>query len=466
MHYPHRAGGGGLDPIDLPGETMTDSILLVHDDATVLRALGARFEEAGHEVIRELSVEAGVATLARIRPDAVFLALPLGTAAAITALGRGEAPVVLFGDHPDAGVAAQALRAGAVQVLDTSGDPAILVTAAGTAARTTRQRRVLGALLAASAPRYGLASLGVSQPMKQLAQQLSLLSQSDRTTLLLTGEIGVGKGWAARVIHDLGPRAGRAFLEVRCTGMNSSYLESLLFGHERGVFVEATERRRGLLEIADGGTVLLREVGDLPAEIQPKLLRILETRTFRRLGGTDDISVDTRLMVTTRRSLSQDVEAERFREDLFYRLSVMPLALPPIRDRGQEDRLALISSLHEELRAELPEGPPSLGADVQERFLAYSWPGNIREMKNVLERAMMVARGQPAVNVEHLPGEFRARSGLGDRRHTPMTLEALEHQHIDRTLRYHGGNRTRAAKELGISRATLINKIKLYNITD
>jgi two-component system response regulator HydG len=248
--------------------------------------------------------------------------------------------------------------------------------------------------------------------------------------------------------------------------MNAGYLDSLLFGHERGVFVEATERRRGLMEVADGGTLLLREIGDLPAEIQPKLLRALETKTFRRLGGADDITVDTRLMVTTRRPLSEDVEAERLREDLFYRLSVMPLQLPPLRERSQEDRLGLVTFIHQDLQKELPDGPQQLAVDVYERCLGYSWPGNIREMRNVLERAMLVAKGQVTINVEHLPGEFRARSGLGDRRHTPMTLESLEHQHIERTLRYHGGNRTRAAKELGISRATLINKIKLYSITE
>ncbi|MHB1327218.1 MAG: sigma-54-dependent transcriptional regulator [Gemmatimonadales bacterium] len=445
---------------------MTDSILLVHDDPSTLRAIGARFEEAGHEVVRELSVDAALSALPRIRPDAVLLGLSLGTPEAIQSLGGGQVPVVLFGQQPGADAAALGMRAGAAMVLDLAADPEVVLTAASRAAALTKARRVGSALLAGTASPHGLDSLGTSTVMKQFVQQVSLLAQSDRTTLLLNGETGVGKAWTARIIHDLGPRSGQPFLEISCTGMNATYLESLLFGHERGVFVEATERRRGLLELADGGTVLLREVGDLPEEIQPKLLRVLETRSFRRLGGTDDISVDTRLMVTTRRNLSEAVEAETFREDLFYRLSVMPLAFPPLRDRSQEDRLGLIALLHADLKNQLPEGPESLAVDVHERFLAYPWPGNIREMKNVLERAMMVAKGQPAVNVEHLPGEFRARSGMGDRRHTPMTLEALEHQHIDRTLRYHGGNRTRAAKELGISRATLINKVKLYNITE
>jgi DNA-binding NtrC family response regulator len=445
---------------------MTDSILLVHGDPAVLRAAGARFDDTGHEVIRELSVDAGVDTLARIRPDVVLLAFDLAAPEAIARLGAGDAPVLLFADAPDPGRAAAAIAAGARQVLDTRADPGVIVRAAGAAAATARLRRLARTLLAATAPRHGLDALGTSPPMRQLAQRLGLLAQSDRTALLLTGETGVGKAWAARVIHELGARAGRPFLEVRCTGANAAYLEALLFGHEKGVFVEAVERRRGLLEVADGGTLLLREVGDLPEELQPRLLRLLETRTFRRTGGGEDIAVDTRLMVTTRRPLAADVEAGRFREDLFYRLSVMQQELPPLRERGQEDRLALIRLLHEDRQREMPESPATFGPEATERLLAYPWPGNVREVANVLERALLLARGQPAIAVEHLPGEFRARAGIGDRRHTPMTLDALEHQHIERSLRYHGGNRTRAAKELGISRATLINKIKLYAITD
>lgn len=445
---------------------MTDSILLVHDDPSVLRTIGSRFEEAGHEVIRELSIDAGVATLSRLKPDAVLLALALFDGPAIASLSAGATPVVLFGDRPDSERAAAALRTGAAAVVDTAADQTVLLTAAATAAKATRMRRVLASLMAASAPRGGLAALGSSPAMKQLGQQIGLLAQSDRTTLLINGEFGVGKAWVGRLIHDLGARAAKPFFDLRCTGLNPTYLEAMLFGHEQGVYLEATERQRGLLEIAEGGTVLLREIGDLPAEIQPKLLRVLETRSFRRLGGTEDITVDTRLMVTTRRSLSEDVEGERFREDLFYRLSVMPVALPPLRDRSVDDKLAIVSTIHNRLRVEIPDAPDALATELNDRFLAYPWPGNIRELANVLERSMMVSRGQPAVNVEHLPGEFRARSGAGDRRHTPMTLDSLEHQHIDRTLRYHGGNRTRAAKELGISRATLINKIKLYQITD
>ena len=445
---------------------MTDCILLVHDDPSLLRAAGARFEETGHEIIRELSVEAAVATLARSRPDAILLGASLATADAMTQLQTDGAPIVLFGDRPDRDQVLRGLEAGAAQVVDVGTDYAALLKTSRSTAANAKCRRVIEALLNATAPRHRLDSLGTTSAMKQVAQQIALHAQSDRTTILVQGEIGIGKAWAGRVIHDLGPRSGKPFLEVRCTGMNAAYLESLLFGHEQGVFVEATERRRGLMEIADGGTLLLREIGDLPPEVQPKLLRALETRTFRRLGGTEDVAVDTRLMVTARRPLSEEVAADRVREDLFYRLSVMPLQLPPLKDRSPDDKLGLANLLHQDAKTEFPEGPAQMAVEVHERFLGYSWPGNVREMKNVIERAMLVAKGQVTINVEHLPGEFRARPGLGDRRHSPMTLEALEHQHIDRTLRYHGGNRTRAAKELGISRATLINKIKLYQITD
>ncbi|HEX2449588.1 MAG TPA: sigma-54 dependent transcriptional regulator, partial [Gemmatimonadales bacterium] len=291
-----------------------------------------------------------------------------------------------------------------------------------------------------------------------------LLAQSERTTVLLTGESGTGKGWVARMIHDLSPRAKAPFVEVNCAGLNPTFLDSELFGHEKGAFTDAKDRKQGLFEIADRGTIFLDEIGDLAPELQPKLLKVLETKTFRRLGGTREISVDVRLIAATNRQLQAEVEAGRFREDLYYRLSVMPIMLPAARDRSREDRLSLITRIMSDLRKELPDAPGTLTSEALERLIGYAWPGNVREMRNVLERAMILGRGQPAVSVEHLPGEFRARPGIGDRRHTPLSLDDLERQHIERTLKHHGGNRTRAAQELGISRATLINKIKRYAI--
>jgi DNA-binding NtrC family response regulator len=447
---------------------MTDSVLLIHDDPGSLRSVGARFEQAGCELFRELSGDAGVATLERTRPDVVCLAMHLaeGSPDLVRKLANREAAVIAFGDKVPAASAVRALNAGASRVAESGEDAELLFLMARQAAVDARRRRAAELALNAGSPKGGIDSLGNSATMRQLAQQIGLLAQSERTTLLLTGEAGVGKAWVARPIHDLGPRAAKPFLEVRLSGQQPAYLESLIFGHEKGAFIEATERRRGLLELADGGTLLLREIGDLSAELQPKLLRALETKSFRRAGGSQDVSVDTRLMVTTRRDLAPEVEVERFRQDLFYRLSVMPLAVPALRERTTEDRSGLIAAVHNGARAIFPDGPPMITPDALGRLLEYAWPGNVRELEHVIERAMLLARGQIAINVEHLPGELRARPGIGDRRHTPMSLDVLEHQHIERTLRYHGGNRTRAAKELGISRATLINKIKLYQIAD
>jgi DNA-binding NtrC family response regulator len=444
---------------------MTDSVLLVHDDPDRLRTLGSRFEQRGSEVLRELSGDAAVATLERARPDVVLVAGHLGSPDLVGRLAGREAPVLLFGEGLDKAQGSQALGAGATAIVDSSDDDLILALAARHAGHG-RRRRLAEALARSGAPRFGVDSLGPSSAMRQLGNQLSLLAQSERTALLLTGETGVGKAWAGRIVHDLGARADKPFLELRLTGQNPTYLDSLLFGHEKGAFVEATERRRGLIELANGGTLLLREVADLPAELQPKVLKFLESRAFRRLGGSQDLTVETRLMVTTRRDLAAMVEAERFRQDLFFRFSVVSQHISPLRERTPEDRLSLINAIHGALRSVYPDGPAVISPETIERLQGYSWPGNVREMENVLDRCMILGRGQLSINVEHLPGEFRARPGLGDRRHTPMSLDDLEHQHIDRTLRYHGGNRTRAAKELGISRATLINKIKLYSITD
>ncbi len=445
---------------------MTDCVLLVDDDPAVLRSLGSRLEQAGAEVVREASLDTAVRALDASRPDVVCVsaALAEGAGDRLAKLAAREAPVLVYGAGLESGLGEKLMLAGVSRVLDP-GHLEDFIALVRQSAANGRRRRVADVLLNANGVRAG-ASLGTSPPMRQLAQQIGMLAQNERTTLLIMGEAGAGKGWIARLIHDQGARAGRPFFELRLTGHPSAYLESVIFGHEKGAFVEASERRHGLLELADGGTLLLRDIGALPAELQPKLLRVLETRTFRRLGGTQDLSMDTRLIASSRYDLTPEVEAERFQKDLFYRLSVMPIQVPPVRERNSEDRLNLLNAAHREARTVFPDGPQMISPEAILRFQEYPWPGNVRELRQVIERAMQVARGQLAIGVEHLPGELRARPGVGDRRHTPMSLDLLEHQHIERTLRYHGGNRTRAAKELGISRATLINKIKLYSISD
>jgi len=443
---------------------MANSVLLIDDDADVLRSIGNYFERLGYEVTRELSGESGLTAYDRVHPEVVVVDLKLPGMDGLEVLEHlreRDAAVILLTGHSDVPTAVKAMQLGAENFLTKPVDMAHLAAATARAADKVRLRRVNAALLAQGGGPKGLESLGTSPPMQEIRHRVELLARSDRTTVLIEGESGSGKGWVARMIHDLSSRGREAFIEVNCAGLSAAFLDGELFGQEGGG-PDGAARREGAFELADRGTLFLDEIADLAPELQPKLLKVLETKTFRRVGGSREVTVDVRLVAATNRNLHLEVESGRFREDLFYRLSVMPLRLPALRDRTRDDRLALLTRIVADLRAELPDAPDNLSADAVDRLLQYSWPGNVREMRNVLERALILARGQGSVATDHLPADLRLRATAGERRHTPITIEDLERQHIERTLRYHGGNRTRAAQELGISRATLINKIKRY----
>jgi len=458
---------------------VADSLLLIDDDADVLRAVGDYFERIGFEVYRETSGERGLDTFARLRPDVVLLDLHLPDLGGLEVLERlrgAGAAVILLTGQGDIATAVRAMQLGAEHFLTKPVDMGHLAAATARVLEKVHLSRQYALLRERDHQGEKPESLGVSPGMQELARQIGLLAASERTTVLLTGESGTGKGWVARLVHRLSPRASAAFVEVNCGGLSATFLESELFGHEKGAFTDAKERKLGLFELADGGTIFLDEIGDLAPELQPKLLRVLETKTFRRLGGTRELTVDVRLVAATNRELTSEVQAGRFRQDLFYRLSVMPLRLPAVRERSREDRLALVTRLLADLKPQLPGCPSECAADTLDRLLSAPWPGNVREMRNVIERAMLLARGAPALGPEHLPADLRKPGGAGgvgggggggggsggERRHLPLTLADVERQHIERALRFHGGNRTRAAQELGISRATLINKIKVY----
>jgi two-component system response regulator HydG len=448
---------------------MADTLLLVDDDAAVLRAIGEYFERTGYEVWREATGEQGLETFRRVRPDVVLLDLHLPDANGLVVLERlrsDNASVILLTGQGDIETAVRAMQLGAENFLTKPVDMTLLAAATARVADKVRMSRQNALLRARDHETEGLGSLGVSPAMREMAGQVELLAASERSTVLLQGESGTGKGWVARVIHNLSPRAQGPFIEVNCGGLSATFLDSELFGHEKGAYTDAKERKVGLFELADRGTIFLDEIGELAPELQPKLLKVLESKTFRRLGGTRELTVDARLVAATNRDLVAEVEAGRFREDLYYRLNVMPLTMPPVRARSREDRLALFTRLLADLKAQLPGCPAECSVEALDRLLSAPWPGNVREMRNVLERAMIVSRGRPAIGVEHLPADLRQRGGGGgaERPPQPQTLDEVERLHIERTLRQHGGNRTRAAQELGISRATLINKIKTYSL--
>ncbi|MGH7519994.1 MAG: sigma-54-dependent transcriptional regulator [Gemmatimonadales bacterium] len=445
---------------------MADTLLLVDDDASVLRAIGEYFERIGYEVWRDGTGEAAMETFRRVRPDVVLLDLHLPDASGLVVLERLRregAAVILLTGQGDIETAVSAMQLGAENFLTKPVDMTHLAAAIARVAEKSRLSRQNARLRALDHEGEDVNSLGVSPAMQELARQIELLAASERSTVLLQGESGTGKGWVARVIHNMSPRSGGPFVEVNCGGLSATFLDSELFGHEKGAYTDAKERKVGLFELADHGTIFLDEIGELALELQPKLLKVLETKKFRRLGGTRELTVDVRLITATNRDLVREVEAGRFREDLYYRLNVMPLTLPPVRDRSREDRLNLITRIIADLKTQLPGCPSECSTDVLDRLLSAAWPGNVREMRNVLERSMILARGQPLIGFEQLPPDLKQRSTT-DRRYEAKSLSEVERQHIERTLRHHSGNRTRAALELGISRATLINKIKAYSL--
>lgn len=441
------------------------SVLIIDDEADITAALGTYFERAGHQVYRAHTASEGIEVVHRYRPDLVLLDLQLPDMSGFEVLEqvKEQRPVVIMiTGRADIEVAVQAMQAGAEGFLAKPIGLAHLGAAAERAFEKAHLRQMNRWLVERRAGPDLSSLLGSSAVMRDLGEQVELLARSDRTTVLLVGEVGTGKGRVATAIHAQSPRAGQPFVEVNCAALTPESLDAELFGDERGS--DQGPPRPGLLEAAHEGTLFLDEIGDLDAHLQPKLLRILEGKSFRRRGGTREVKVDVRLIAATGKDLVTEVTAGRFREDLYYRLSIMPIYLPPLRARGREDLLDLIARVMEELRPGLPDAPVELDDGALERLLKYAWPGNIRELRNVLERSRILARGEQLIQSKHLPPEVRDATGAGVEHHVPRTLDDVERAHIDRTLRAHGDNRTRAAKELGISRATLIKKIKEYGL--
>ena len=447
---------------------MPHSILFIEDDPSLARSLLRYFERQGWEAIWAATGESGVAQQVSQLPDVVVLDLHLPDRPGLEVLDElvtHDATVVLLTGDGEVSTAVDAMRRGAENFLVKPVTMDHLEAAADKALEKTelrRANRLLAERLAGDRP---AASLGSSPQMREMAREVSLVSASDQATVLLLGESGTGKGWIASMIHAQSPRARAPFVEINCAGLSSTFLDSELFGHEKGAFTDARSMKRGLFEIADGGTLFLDEVGDLAPDLQPKLLKVLERKTFRRLGGTREITVDVRLIAATNRELEEAVRAGHFRKDLFYRLNVLPLRLPALRERAREDLLDLVERLLRELSSIHRLSPPAISGDALDLLLRYSWPGNVRELRNVLERSLVLSSG--TVLPEHLPAELRSPGTAAQRvfdARRLASMEEVERQHLERALVLMEGNRSRAAEALGISRATLHAKIKRFGI--
>jgi DNA-binding NtrC family response regulator len=448
------------------GCVLMATICIIDDDADVVATLGGFYEHAGHRVLGAATASAGIALVGRSRPDVVVLDLELPDLSGIEVLAalRIVNPVVLvLSGHLDVARSLEAMRLGAEAVLEKPIDLELLGAATERAVEKARLRQLSRSVGRRTSAVGRGTMLGTSPAMRELSRQLELLARNDPAPILLHGEVGTGKGRVAELLHARSPRMDRPFVELSCVALGAGLLDAEMFGHGADVY-DSPERRAGLLAAAEGGSLFLDEIGALDPQLQPRLLEILEGRHLHRGRRDESVPSDVRIIASTARDLVTGIAEGRFREDLYYRISITPVHIPPLRMRAREDILDAASLMLDELRSQLPEAPAELADEARDNLLRYSWPGNLRELRNVLERSMILARGQSRIEVDHLPPEVRRSQQSGVERHTPRSLAEVERLHIERTLRVHSQNRTRAARELGISRATLINKIKTYGV--
>ena len=433
---------------------MTLSVLIVDDDATVRETLAEFFESLGHTARSVGTAGEGRRAVAEHAPDValVDLRLPDAQGTQLIEALRADDPelaIIVLTGHADVGTAVRAMRQGAADLLEKPVRLELLRDAVDRAAEAVRMRRELSHLRAHTEPD---ASVWAPPSVDRL---IDLAARNADVPVLLLGESGTGKGLVARRIHDRSPRGNGAFVAVNCASLTPALFETELFGHERGAFTDARSAKRGLLEVAAGGTLLLDEIGDLAPSAQPKLLTAIEDGIFRRVGGTAQLRSDARIIAATNAPLREAVAAGRFRSDLFYRLQVLTIELAPLRERRNE-----IASLAHGL---LPRGATLSGAAL-EAMESYDWPGNVRELKNALWRAALLADGR-AIAPRDLglftPGG-RAPSKVAS---AAVTLLDAERQAVADALRATGGNRRRAAELLGIARSTLLEKIRRFGLS-
>ncbi len=424
------------------------SVLVVDDDRTIRETLADFFESLGYATRSAATASEGRQSAAAHAPDVVLADLRLPDAHGLTLLEalRADDPeigVIVLTGHADVATAVRAMQQGALDFLEKPVDLDALHAAVERAAEIVRLRREVK-LLRAHASVAGTAGGGTAEP--SLERLIQLAARNDDVPVLIVGETGTGKGYVARRIHEASARSTQPFVEVNGASLTATFLESDLFGHERGAFTDARQAKRGLFEVADRGTLFLDEIGELAPEVQPKLLKVLEDRTFRRLGGTAVLRSDARVLAATHQPLAERVRAGVFRADLYYRLQVLTLSLPALRERREE--LADLAT------ALLPSGARLSGSALR-AIERYDWPGNVREMKNTLWRAVLLAEGS-SIETRHLSlPQLTTAEPPG-----PLTLAETESRAIAAALRATEGNKVQAAQLLGIARSTLLEKLK------
>jgi len=433
-------------------------ILIIDDDTTIQIALKVFFEKKNYEVLLADTGTEGLDAVLKNLPDIILLDLRLPDIYGLNLLREiktncPDSVVYIMTAFSEVKDAIEAIKLGAENYFQKPMDLdelGVIIDKSSEIIKLRQERR-----LSKLSP-YPI--IGRSKSVQGLIHMINLMAENHSTTLLIQGETGTGKELVARNIHSLSIRGNYPFVDINCASIPDKILESELFGYEAGAFTDARSSKKGLLEIADKGTLFLDEIGDMSLATQAKVLRVIETKTFRRLGGTRDIRVDIRIIAATNKNLAGTVHDNSFREDLYYRLNVMPITIPPLRERIED-----IPLLSEFFIAEICENMNKkiklLDKHTLNVLCTYPWPGNIRELRNILERAVILCNGEMIIT-SHLMLSADSSLKMGD----VLTLKDAEYRHIKMVLASVANNRTKAAQILGIARSTLNEKIKMYNL--
>jgi two-component system response regulator AtoC len=470
------------------GETPTQTqgartILIVDDERTLRFSLGEWARDAGFFPLEAASESEALERLRDHEVDVVVLDLKLADEDGMQVLRRlrevdPSLPVVMLTGHGTVEHAVRATRLGAYDFVLKPPDLEHLDVVLRRALEHARLAREVEHLRSDVSPPT---LMGESAGLKEVLRKLDKVARSSAATVLLLGETGSGKELMARYTHARSPRAGGAFIDLNCSAIPEQLLESQLFGHEKGAFTDAKTFRKGLFDLADQGTLFLDEIGEMAPQLQSKLLRVLETRSFRRVGGHADISVDVRIIAATHRDLRKQVADGRFREDLYFRLNVVPIAMPPLRER-REDVALLAEHFIARLCGEIGRPVAKLHPAALQALAGYAWPGNVRELRNVIERVLLL-EAEEEILPHHLPAEISGdASGTGAGAVTAggaripggdpfpagvvRPLAQIEQMAIGHALAVCEGNKTRAAQMLGISRQTLRTKLNELRMED
>lgn len=443
------------------------TILVVDDDLDIQEVLRDRLESMSYRVLAASNAKEGLDLLEKQNPQLVLLDIEMPDMNGLEMLKEirqreHDITVVMITAYGSIERAVQAMKEGAYDFIPKPFEPDHIALIVKKALEREGLRRGVEILSAELSERYRRVA-GTSPGMAQVLDVAKKAANS-RSTVLLLGESGTGKELVARAIHNWSERRSEPFIAINCVGLSKELLESELFGHERGAFTGAHQLKRGKMELADGGTVFLDEVGDISSELQTKLLRFVQEREFERVGGTKPISVDVRIIAATNRDLEGAVKEGRFREDLYHRLNVIPLTLPPLRER-KEDIPPLAHFFKRRFSLEAKKPFTEISPEALEKLLAYDWPGNVRELANTIERAVVLFHG-PTINVEHLPPRVvTAQPGIRSGSLSyHESIDGYRRQVIITALTQAQGNRAQAAKTLGLQRTYLSRLIKTLNI--